>query len=64
MAKIIVKCKYYSPEKSARDIGGMLTYIATREGAEKFGDSWKTKSPSKAQKNLIAQLVEIGRAHV
>ena len=36
MAKVIVKCRYYSSENSARDIGGMLTYIATREGAEKF----------------------------
>lgn len=58
MAKVIVKCRYYSPENSARDIGGMLTYIATREGVDKFGDSWKTTSPSKAQKDLIAQFAE------
>ena len=58
MAKVIVKCRYYSSENSVRDIGGMLTYIATREGAEKFGDSWKTTPPSKAQKDLIAQFTE------
>lgn len=58
MAKVIVKCRYYSPENSARDIGGMLTYIATRKGAEKFGDSWKTTSPSKAQKELVVQFTE------
>ena len=58
MAKVIVKCKYYSSGKSTRDIGGMLTYIATREGAEKFDDSWKTTPPSKAQKELIAKFTE------
>ena len=34
MPRVIVKCRYYSP-KSRKDIGGMLTYIATREGVEK-----------------------------
>ena len=33
MPRVIVKCRYYSP-KSRKDIGGMLTYIATREGVE------------------------------
>lgn len=57
MAKVIVKCRYYSPANSARDIGGMLTYIATREGVEKFGDSWKTTAPSKAQNELVERFV-------
>lgn len=34
MPRVIVKCRYYSP-KSRKDIGGMLTYIATRDGVEK-----------------------------
>ena len=53
MPRIIVKCRYYSSEKSVRDIGGMLRYIATREGVEKFGDGWKTAPVSKAQEDLI-----------
>ena len=34
MPRVIVKCRYYSP-KSSKDIGGMLTYIAPRDGVEK-----------------------------
>ena len=34
MPRVIVKCRYYSP-KSRKDICGMLTYIATRDGVEK-----------------------------
>lgn len=43
MPRVIVKCKYYSSDKSARDIGGMLKYIATREGVEKLGDGWRNE---------------------
>ena len=53
MPKVIVKCRYYSSKKSVRDIGGLLRYIATREGVEKFDNSWKTAPASKAQKEII-----------
>lgn len=58
MPRIIVKCKYYSSSKSVRDIGGMLKYIATREGVEKLGDGWQAEPVSKAQEELIMQFCE------
>ena len=58
MPRVIVKCKYYSSDKSARDIGGMLKYIATREGVEKLGDGWRNEPVSKAQEDLILRFTE------
>ena len=58
MPRIIVKCKYYSSAKNIRDIGGMLKYIATREGVDKLGDGWQTEPVSKAQEELIMQFCE------
>lgn len=58
MPRIIVKCKYYSSSKSVRDIGGMLKYIATREGVEKLGDGWQAEPVSKAQEDLIIKFCE------
>ena len=58
MPRIIVKCKYYSSTKSVRDIGGMLKYIATREGVEKLGDGWQSEPVSKSQENLIMKFCE------
>ena len=58
MPIIIVKCKYYSSAKNIRDIGGMLKYIATREGVDKLGDGWQTEPVSKAQEELIMQFCE------
>lgn len=57
MPRVVVKCRYYSPHNSARDIGGMLRYIATREGVEKLGEGWKTAPASKAQEGLILRFV-------
>lgn len=58
MPKVIVKCRYYSSEKNVHDMGGMLRYIATREGVEKLGNGWKTDPESKSQESLIASFVE------
>ena len=58
MPRIIVKCKYYSSAKNIRDIGGMLQYIATREGVDKLGDGWQSEPVSKAQEELIMQFCE------
>ena len=57
MPRVVVKYRYYSPHNSARDIGGMLRYIATREGVEKLGEGWKTAPVSKAQEDLILRFV-------
>lgn len=54
MPRVVVKCRYYSAQTAERDMGGMLRYIATREGVEKFGDGWKTAPATKAQEKLIA----------
>lgn len=61
MPRIIVKCNYYSSQKSHQNIGGMLKYIATREGVDKFGDGWKTQPVSKAQEDLILKFCESNR---
>ena len=53
-----MKCRYYSTANSFRNIGGMLRYIATREGVEKLGDGWITEPVSKAQENLILRFTE------
>ena len=58
MPRVIVKCKYYSSSKSFRDIGGMLKYIATREGVDKIDDGWKTEPASKLQEDIIMKLCE------
>ena len=34
MPRVIVIFIYYRPEKAHRDIGGLLEYIAKREGVE------------------------------
>lgn len=57
MPRVIVKCRYYSAQSTARDMGGMLRYIATREGVEKLGEGWKTAPTSKAQEKLILRFV-------
>lgn len=57
MPKVIVKCRYYAVENTGRDMGGLLRYIATREGVVKFGDGWKTAPASKEQLKLIEHLV-------
>ncbi|MBO7254485.1 MAG: hypothetical protein J6V36_04195, partial [Clostridia bacterium] len=53
-----MKCKYYSSSKSFRDIGGMLKYIATREGVDQIDDGWKTEPASKLQEDIIMKLCE------
>ena len=59
MPRIIVKCRYYSSATSIRDIGGMLRYIATREGVEKLGDGWQSDLVTNVQKNLILKFCEV-----
>lgn len=58
MPRVIVKCRYYTPQKSRRDLGGMLRYIATREGVDKFGDEWKNESVTQTQMDLIMRFTQ------
>jgi hypothetical protein len=58
MPRVIVKCRYYQNNASLRDIGGMLRYIATRKGVEKYEGGWKTEPVSKSQEDLIQQLTK------
>jgi len=58
MPRIIVKCRYYASAKSFRDIGGILRYIATREGVDKLGNNWQSEPVSQAQQDLITKFCE------
>lgn len=57
MPRIIVKCRYYQSEKTRKSIGGLLRYIATREGVDKLSDAQKNKSATEKQKECIDQFV-------
>ena len=57
MPRIIVKCRYYQSEKTRKSIGGLLQYIATREGVAKLSDAQKSKSATEKQKECIDQFV-------
>ncbi len=59
MPRVIVKCRFYSTEKTVRDISGLLKYFATRPGVEKLGDGWLTEPVSKAQEDLIMRFTEM-----
>ena len=57
MPRVIVKCRYYSSEKTVRDIGGLLKYYGTRPGVDKAGDAWCMKAATKPQEELIASFL-------
>ena len=59
MPRVIVKCRFYSTEKTVRDISGLLKYFATRPGVEKLGDGWLNEPVSKAQEDLIMRFTEM-----
>ena len=59
MPRVIVKCRFYSTEKTVRDISGLLKYFATRPGVEKLGDGWLNEPVSKAQEELIMRFTEM-----
>lgn len=64
MPRIIVKCRYYQSEKTRKSIGGLLQYIATREGVAKLNDAQKNKSATEKQKECIDQFVNAYRSIV
>ena len=53
-----MKCRYYSSEKTVRDIGGLLKYYGTRPGVDKAGDAWCMKPATKPQEELIASFLK------
>lgn len=57
MAKIVTKFRYYKPTEK-RKIGGLMKYIATRDGVEKCDDSKQFAPSSKSQKKLIEDILE------
>ena len=56
MPRIIVKCRYYQSEKTRKSIGGLLQYIATREGVAKLSDGQSNKPATEKQKANLAGL--------
>ncbi len=56
MARLILKCRYLKVG-SAKHSENLIKYIATRDGVEKLDDSWKSRPVTKAQKELIEELV-------
>ena len=54
-----MKCRYYSSEKTVRDIGGLLKYYGTRPGVEKAGDAWCMKPATKPQEELIVSFLKV-----
>ena len=57
MPGIIFKWRYLKTSASGRHSENLIRYIAKREGVEKIDDSWKHCPVTKAQKELIAQIL-------
>ena len=56
MPRIIVKCRYYKNAKLG-NIGGLMKYIATREGVEKLSPEKRVLPATENQQNLINDLI-------
>ena len=57
MAGIIFKWRYLKAGASGRHSENLIRYIARREGVEKLDDSWKHRPVTKAQTELITQIL-------
>ena len=57
MAKLVTKFKYYKPA-SKKNIGGLVKYIATREGVEKLYEVKENISVTKKQTKIIEDILE------
>lgn len=57
MARIIFKWRYLKANASGKHSENLVKYIARREGVEKLDDSWKSLSATKAQRELIGQIL-------
>lgn len=56
MARLITKFKYLKPDNKLSP-GGYAKYIATREGVDKVDESFKLKSATAGQKQLVAKIL-------
>lgn len=56
MARLILKCRYLKAG-GAKHSENLIRYIATRDGVEKIDDTWQLQPATKAQRELIAQLI-------
>lgn len=57
MARIIFKWRYLKASASGKHSQNIVKYIATRDGVEKIDESWKSLPATKAQKELISQIL-------
>ena len=57
MPRVIVKCRYYQTAKTHKDIGGLMKYVATREGVDKRTEEWKNQSAAAAQTEMINNIL-------
>lgn len=57
MPRVIVKCRYYQSDKTHKDIGGLMRYVATREGVDKRTDEWKNQKATDSQIEMINHIV-------
>ncbi len=56
MPRIIVKCRYYQNAASG-NLGGLMRYIATREGVDKLPKEHRPLPATENQQQFIAQIV-------
>ncbi len=56
MPRIIVKCRYYK-NAAEGNLGGLMKYIATREGVEKLPIAQRTLPATDNQKQFITEIV-------
>ena len=61
MPRIIVKCKYYKNAASG-NLGGLMKYIATREGVEKLPKEQRALPATDNQQQFITQIVSRNNA--
>ena len=57
MPRIIVKCRYYQTDKTRKNIGGLMRYVATRENVDKRTDEWKNQNATDSQRELIDHIL-------
>ena len=56
MPRVIVKCRYYK-NASTSNLGGLMKYIATREGVEKLPQDQQTLPATNNQQEFITQII-------
>ena len=57
MPRVIVKCRYYQSDKTHRDIGGLMKYVATRDGVDKRNSELQKQKASDRQIEMINHIV-------